>query len=148
MRTCMCFSISCQNKWWIMWMCFHLDSLQRKTSKLSACVSQKHGNAPVYPHEFMNLSNIRYFATVKVFCFSSSKLSCKWCVNFFNSVAVRLLLSPPKIPRGRMFCKQMVDFVAISANLFAFVSWTSSHVIYLVIYRYNFNMSQASYHPL
>ena len=57
-RTRMCFSISFQNKWWIRLcfhtkskreiinphvfkMCFHLDSLQRKTSKLSACVSRR-----------------------------------------------------------------------------------------------------------
>ena len=54
-RTRMCFSISCQNKWWIR-LCFHakskreivnayvfkiVDSLQRKTSKLSACVSTR-----------------------------------------------------------------------------------------------------------
>ena len=38
----------------------------------------------------------------------------KWSdVKLLNLVAVRLFLGPPKSPRRRMFCKQMVDFVTV-----------------------------------
>ena len=42
------------------------------------------------------------------------KLMWKWSdVKLLNLVAVRLFLGPPKSPRRRMFCKQMVDFVTV-----------------------------------
>ena len=66
----------------------------------------------------------------RVFTISKFRVIC--CnAELFQSSSIKLLglnsrlwicemASPPKIPRGRMFYKQMVDFVAISANSFAF----------------------------
>ena len=45
---------------------------------------------------------------------TKKKLMWKWSdVKLLNLVAVRLFLGPPKSPRRRMFCKQMIDFVTV-----------------------------------